>query len=216
MNRSLKALAPVLAATLLATALSAGSAVGAEFHSESTTTFSHGNQVTENVFKTSAGNVKCKKATFAGKGTAKTANTAQITPSFLECTGFGQKITMTMNGCTFKGSATSATTGKSEIVCPAGKVIQVEVPSANCSLTIPGQVPGVSTVDFKNEGTGSTRDILVTATAAQIKYTVDGPGTICGTPGTYEGEKGAGYTGTVTQKGFSSEALTTQVGVWVE
>lgn len=207
MNRRLKAVGACILALLAASAL-AGSAAAAEFHSESTTTYSSGAQVTENVFTTAAGKVKCKKAVFTGKGTAKTATTAQATPNYAECTGFGQAATVTMNGCTVKGTASSAVAGNVAIVCPAGKVIQVDVPSGSCSLTVAAQTPSTSSLDYKEEGSGATRSILVTSTVGGIAVTVDGGG-ICGSSGS------ATLTGSALIKGFSNEGLTTQTGVWV-
>jgi hypothetical protein len=215
MIRNLKALGLALVAVLAMSVMAASAAQGAAFKSEAGTTFLSGSQVTENVFTTAAGKVKCKKATFSGEVTGTSVTELTIIPLYEECTAFGQSAKVTMEGCDYDFDVTTATTGHVKITCPPEKHITVHVTSGNCSLTIFGQTPGVPTVDFTNQGgPGNTRDVLVTSTVSQIEYTVDGPGTICGTAGTYKGAEGAKYDGTVTEKGANEGG--TQVGVWVE
>jgi hypothetical protein len=176
------------------------------------------------------GNAKCKKATFTqnnimGTGTAPNFHiaTVNVSPAYSECTAFGQAATVDMNGCTYTITPTSLIAGSVVIDC-TGEPITITVPTANCNVTIGGQTPLTPAVDLKNEGTGASRFVKVTAEVKGIVYKVDstigkkiGESTTCGAVGVHEGlVNGAEYTGIVNEKGFTSSAHTTQVGIWVE
>jgi hypothetical protein len=226
MNRKLKALGLALVAVFAMSAVAASGAQAAQFHSASAsgTTYLTGNQATTNLFSTTAGNVKCKKATFGGSYTGgTTATDLTITPAYAECTAFGQNATVTINGCTYTFTQpTSATTGNVDLACPGSNVITVDVPAGNCTLTIgPQTLKG--DVDYTNQTEASgKKDVLVTATVIEIEHTVHGPGAICGTTGLHPGETVEGvsteanYTGTVTVKGYSDVNHTNQVDIFVE
>jgi hypothetical protein len=186
--------------------------------------FVHGEQVIENVFHTTAGTVKCKTATFQSEVTELTVRTLTVKPTYGTCTAFGQTAQVTFTGanpatefCHYDFTTpTEGTEGKLHaevhIQCNGGWTIKVDVPTANCSLTIGAQTPTKPTVDLTNNtATGSTRDVLVTSTVEGISYTVDGPGTACGTAGAHNDGT---YTGTVTVKGWENAAHTVQAGVW--
>jgi hypothetical protein len=233
MNRKLKVLSLALAAVFAFGAVSAVGASAAEFRSEIEKTFIFGEQTTENVFATKAGNIKCKKATFdslaAQTGKEKAAKnfaTDMITvhPKYTECTAFGQassvETTMaspftstdyTLFSTTPEVRVVSTVTEGGSIEDPGTSQITVIVPSGNCSLQIKAQKPGTPTVEYKNEGAGAARSVLVTSKVEKISYTVTGPGTICGTPGNYEDGK---LTGSVLLKGFSDKGHTAQTGFW--
>jgi hypothetical protein len=206
MNGKIKGLGLVLVAVLAVGAVSVAAASAAEFHSEVETTFGVGQQVTAGVYTTAAGTIKCKEISGTGVMTGKAANSITIAPSISGCTAFGQAAVWSMNGCEYV--ATSS--GTEHIVCPAGKEVLITVASGNCSIGTPSQS---GTATYTNQGSGSTRDVLVTSTASGLTYVVYGPGTICGTLGKHTD---GSVTGTITVKGYSNVAHTIQVGVWVE
>jgi hypothetical protein len=226
MKRTGKTLGPIIAMVLIASAIGASAAQAVSFHSSSAsgTTFLTGNQATTNVFTTTALNVKCKVAIFSGSYTGgTTATDLTITPHYTECTGGGQAVTVTVNGCTYTFTQpTSKTTGNVDLLCPGSNVITIDIPAGNCSLTIgPQTLKG--DVDYTNQTEASgKKDVLVTATVIEIDHTVHGPGAICGAIGFHPGETVAGvsreanYTGTVTAKGYSDAAHTNQVDIFVE
>jgi hypothetical protein len=187
-------------------AFNVASASAVLFHSEVEKTFGFGQQVTEGVYTTPAGSMKCKKAQGTGTMIGFTASSIKLALTISECTAFGQAATRSENGCEYRATAT----GTIDLECPPGKEVSVVVPAGNCSITTPGQT---GLAEYKNEGSGTTRRVLVTSKAEKLKYTVHGPGTICGTTGEYSNAK---ITGTALVKGYADEALTKQVGIWVE
>jgi hypothetical protein len=217
MNYKLKAVGLALVAICAMGAISAAGAQARSFHSEVQTTYYTGTQTVTNVFTTTAGNVKCKKATFVGEATATggssnwTRETIEVTPTYAECTAFGQAMIYTTAGCESTLNANGIV--ESLTGCSAGGIV-VDVPSGNCTVTIPNQHFTEALVSYTNEGAGASRDFAVTwDLTSKFSYTIDGPGTVCGTPGSYTD---GSYTGTVTMKGYKDAGHTEQVGVWVE
>jgi hypothetical protein len=220
MIRRFKSFGVALAAVFALTAVVASGAQAVQFHSESSTTFLLGQQATRNVFDTAAGTVKCgtaaSNAQFTGEITGTTVSELTITPECTGATAFGQNMIFNFTGCDYLFTAPTGSAptydGRFDIQCPEGKHIDVEVPAGECSLTVfPQEVPGV--VNYTNGGAGSTRDVLVTSGLEGVAYTVDGPGTICGSVGAHTDGK---LTGSVTFKGFENAAHTEQKGLWVE
>jgi hypothetical protein len=191
-----------------------------KFHSEIERTFFFGEQATENVLTMAAGKVKCKKAQFSSDvtGSEKAASdfvtgSIDLTPTYSECTAFGQAATVTTTGCKYRITGSSETAGNLVIVCETGKAIQVDVPTGNCSLKVEAQTPGENGLEYKNEGAGAARVFRITSKVGKLAYTVAGPGTICGTVGAHTDGV---YSGTILEKGFKNAAHTEQVGVWVK
>jgi hypothetical protein len=225
MNRKLKALGLGLTVILATSATAVSATQATNFHSTSAsgTTYLTGNQVTTNVFTTTAGAVKCKITQFTGAYTGgTTAQDLTITPHYTECVAFGQIGTITMNGCNYTFTEpTSATTGNVDLNCPGANVITVHVPTGKCTLTIgPQTLKG--DVDYTNQTDASgKKDVLVTGTVIEADFTVHGPGAICGALGLHPGEAVAGvpregnYTGAVTVKGYSDFSHTNQVDLFV-
>jgi hypothetical protein len=212
MHRKFKVIGIVLIAALATTAVSAAGAQAKSFHSETATTYFEGSQVGTNVFTTTAGTVKCKKTTLTGHITISITITISIHKNHSECTAFGQAATVTTGGCEETLNANG--TVESLTGCTSGGVV-VHVPSGNCTVTVPNQHFSGANVTYANEGAGTTRDILETAdVTSKISYTVDGPGTICGTAGSYNQE--GTYTGSITMKGYKNAGHTEQIGIWVE
>jgi hypothetical protein len=221
MNRKFKAIGMALVAIFAISAFSAAGAQAISFHSERETTFFQGEQIGTNIFTTTAGNVKCKKATFVGESTGTVVEkekdykteTVEVTPTYAECTAFGQAASVTSTKCEYTLNANG--TVVSVTGCEGGGVV-VHVPSGNCTVTVPDQHFTAAKVEYKNEGVGTTQDVLVTADVTnQITYNVDGPGAICGTPGHYTD---GNYTGSVTTKGYKTIAHepVDHVGIWVK
>jgi hypothetical protein len=226
--KQLKIIGVLMVALFALAGVASASASAAEFHSEVTETSIFGQQEGENIFHTTSGNVKCKKAAFTqnnimGTGTAPNFHIAkvQVSPEYSECTAFGQAAFVDMNGATYTITPTSASTG-SVVIDQGTAPIEVTVPTANCDVTIAGQTPTGNVVDLANSGTGASEFVKVTATVTGIAYTVvsttepkkgEGESTTCGTVGAHPD---AEYTGVVNEKGFTSSAHTTQVGIKVE
>jgi hypothetical protein len=225
MNK-LKALGVLMVALFALAGVVSASASAAEFHSEVTETSVFGEQEGENIFHTAAGNVKCKKATFTqnnimgtGSGTNFAIPQLSLSPEYSECTGFGQPVIIHIHGGTYTVTVISTTSGKTVIIQGSGGAIEITVPTGNCNVTIAGQTP-TGSVDLANTGTGATEFVKMIATVTGIAYTVDstngkvaGESTTCGTVGAHTG---AEYTGVVNEKGYTTSAHTTQVGIKVE
>jgi hypothetical protein len=220
MSRKMKSVGIAVAAMLAISAVSAVGAQAASFHSSVEKTHLTGSQVGENIFDTFAGNVKCKKATFTStsqevgeKVTATTWKkaTATVVPSYSECTAFGQAATITVVNCHYTITPTSATAGTLNVVESGGTcLITINSTAGNCKVTVGAHTPGKPNLVFTNEEFEGKKVVLVTSKVEEIKYTVDGPGTVCGTPGSYSDGK---YTGSVRVRGFTDSGLSSQVDI---
>jgi hypothetical protein len=203
----IKLLGLALVAALAIGAVSVASASAeVEFHSEAEKTFGTGEQIGTAVYDTAAGSLKCKVLKGTGQIIGKTAKGVTISPILSECTAFGLAIEWNFNGCQY----TATSSGIIHLECPVGKEVLITVKAGNCSIGTPAQS---NKAIYTNEGVGSTRDVKVTTTATNLVYNVYGPGTICGTLGQHNDGR---PTGSITVKGYSDEAHTNQVGIWVE
>jgi hypothetical protein len=183
MIRNLKALGLALVAVFAMSALVASAASAAEFHSEGENTTVSASQTTVQVFKTTAGEVTCAKASFSGTQATKTAvKISGVSAVYSEChiIFFGStfKATVNMNGCTY----TLYASGAADLVCAAGK--EVEVTAAECTVKVPGQT-GLKTVNYSNK---ENKHVDLSLNLGGIKYSHSG--FACGT--------GSGTTGTLT------------------
>jgi hypothetical protein len=179
------------------------------FRSEVAHTTLTGSQKAENVFTFGIlmGSVKC--ATTSVSGTMASAVTEEITltPTYGGCKGLERDVTVDMNGCAYvlkavpsEGAATFS------IECPAEKSIETTYDSfaGGCTVTIGAQTTS-GNVGLKNEGAGTSRDILLTWAATGLKYKRDG----CEVGG--EASNGT-YSGSVTLKGQTTAEE--QKGIW--
>jgi hypothetical protein len=219
-----KILALCLAISAMAAvgALSASSASAAAgeidlaCHTGADSCFLFGEQATENVFTVTGGNVKCLTAKFTGEGTGGTTATTTVSkeldwtfhqvtvhPEYGSCNAFGQTVNITTTGCNYVLTASSKTAGNATIECETGKVIEIKGNTTGCTVKVGAQTPTTSTVDYANGGTGSEKDVLVTATVAGITYTSSGGA--CGASGT-----NGTYTGSVTEKCWKNVKHTEQ------
>lgn len=182
-----------------------------EFHSEVDHTLVTGSQSTTNSFSFGLllGSFKCEVSTFDGTASAKTVAELTIKPAYSKCTGVEREVTIHMNGCAYVLTVTGAgTDGFVHIECPSGKAIEMTVDAfpEGCTVTVGAQMAG-GVVDYKAEGSGATRDLLLTWTLEGIDYERDG----CEVGG--KGNNGT-YTGSVTLKAENTSGE--QKGIWVE
>ncbi len=102
----------------------------------------------------------------------------------------------------------TGTDGKVDIECPSGKSIETTIDKfpGGCTITIPAQTAG-GIVDYKEEGAGTGRDLLLTWTLEGIHYTRDG----CEVGGT--GNNGT-MSGSITLSGEDTSG--NPKGIWIE
>jgi hypothetical protein len=164
MIRTFKMLGLALVA-MLALGAMASVASAAKFHSEASSTTLTGEQPAEfnDKFKTDAGNVECKTATYTGTVSGETTSTASATPSYSGCTAaFGASVTIDVNGCSYEFHTNNNT---ADVVCPEGKVIEVTAPG--CVVTVGAQT-GLNGVSFSSNEAKS--NVTVTVKSTNVKY----------------------------------------------
>jgi|GEM_PF-640570 len=197
----------------------AGTATGIEatgwdegqFRFESGHTFLTGAQTTANKTTLGAllGTVECTSASLEGTSAVGSADQITVEPTYGGCSGSGREWTTHTNGCAYVLTVKeSSTSGKVDIECPAGKSIETTIDNfpGGCTVTIPAQTAG-GVVDYKEEGTGTGRDLLLTWTLEGMTYTRDG----CEVGGT--GNNGT-MAGSVTLSGEDTSG--NPKGIWIE
>jgi hypothetical protein len=120
---------------------------------------------------------KCKKAIFDGVGTVATgATSVTVTPTYSECTAFGQPVRITHNECNYVLSTGAATAGgwhvNTALSCPAGKIIEIH--TGVCAMTIAAQGP-LTTSEVTTSGVASPEtgmDLLLHIKITGMTYTV--------------------------------------------
>jgi hypothetical protein len=180
MSRNIKVLGLALVAMLAMSAVvaSAASATAFSFKAEKVPTQLTGKQHNGNdIFTTDAGKVECTEATYAGEQKVTPTNEVLVTPTYSGCTAFGFANTpIDVNGCQYRFTTVTKESGNFEgsadIVCPAGKVI--EVTAFGCTVTI-GSQTGLKKVTYTNVGAGTTREVTVDVNLTGIVY-VEDPG----------------------------------------
>jgi hypothetical protein len=90
------------------------------------------------------GGVVCDEGKYAGTTTAETVSDLTLTPTYGKCHTAGSEpgtTTIAVNGCTYTFTVAKGTTNSTkqtvQLLCPAGKVIEINHP--NCKVTIPAQ-----------------------------------------------------------------------------
>jgi len=176
MTRNLKALGLALVAVFAMSAVMA-SAASAEstfkFKLEGTPTKLTGKQhAGDDIFNTHTGTISCSEVTYVGEQIGTEVTEITLTPSFSKCKAFGLfNVPITTNECkyTFKPGTKTGTefTGSVSIVCPAGKVIEVEAPG--CKVTY-GSQSNLGGVEYTNIGTTTTREITFDITLNFVKF----------------------------------------------
>jgi hypothetical protein len=208
MSRNLKAFGLALVSMLCMSAIGA-SASHALFTAPEGPVDLTGNQATQNIFTTGGGEVKCNVAEFTGTNTEAEAAEQLIEPHYSGCTAFGFTAHVNATPCNYLFTTPKVDLGGGEftgepphVVCPGGGAITI-TPTffgfSVCTATIGEQTPTGGHVIYKREGSGATRDLLVTSTVTGIHYTSTGGA--CGTGGGATNTDGV-YTGSVTLKGY--------------
>jgi hypothetical protein len=215
MTHNLKALGLALLAAFAMSAVAASSASAVkEFHSDIEKTVLTGTDTpgTQSQFTTPHNTIKCTTNLYEGTATAKTVKEITVTHTVTGCSeNNGFTVHVNFNGCHYKFTleegifntpgGTTHTRGPIHIVCPVGKEIEllVTVPIfADCLIKIPAQTPTKPTVDYTNQGAGTTQDVEVVSTVEGITYTEEG--STCPTGGTHND---ATFDANVTVKGFT-------------
>lgn len=116
--------------------------------------------------------ITCPASGTTFSGTATGSDTTSFTPSYgapLSCTFFGLPASVTQSGQwqikVTSGPVSGAYTG--EVVIPSGTTTTIEVPAANCTVTVTGGTLGQT---FANAGTARN----VTPTGVQLSASVSG------------------------------------------
>ncbi len=181
-------------------------------------TFLTGEGTAKPVLNTS-GTVECTSSSFSGSVSGPEQTSVTLIPTYIGCSAFGFAITQTKtNGCTYRFEVTAEPsaetyTGKPfQIICPAGKEIEITPTSFGvsvCTQKIAEQTPSKGHVVYTNNAElGVQMDYLVNATVEGISYT--GTGGACGNSGS-----NATYSGQTTLKGYEDEAHKLRSGVTV-
>jgi hypothetical protein len=213
MKRRSKIIGLALVVVFAMSAVAAASA-SAFFDSEAETTALKGVQEGAHVFSTPIGSVSCTSAVFketvsgteiSGTGIF-TAETVKVHPEYSGCTAFGFGANVKTEGCNYvfarTGESGGEKTGTVTVQCETGKKITIEAVGF-CKMEVGSQGP-LSSVNYKDQGSGAGRTVKVTAAVKNIAYT----GT-CGSGSSSE------YKGVANLTGHSGSEAGPQVGVWV-
>jgi hypothetical protein len=233
MIRNLKVLGLALVALLAMSALA--STASAQFESEAESTNLTVSTNAMQKFAPSEGStaVECTTIKVTGTQTGKANTTVTIAPVYSNCETFlGAATSVNTNGCKYVFHlAKGSTTGTTDVKCPTVKnesgveteeVIEIKVGNI-CKYTtgsaeiLPTAEPGVpkyenenlSSVSFKNTGSGATREVIVEPNVKGIKSVRTTNDFFCpaaGSTGT--------YTGTSNTTGETAEGA--HVGVFVD
>jgi hypothetical protein len=207
MTRKLKMLGLALVAVFAMSAVGASAASAVLLHSNSTGTFTHitAHQIGANQFDLANGTpVKCGTVLFDATFHGTTASDLTVTPTYSSCTAAGQKAEIATNGCTYTITTPTETEPLNKdnyhavvhLVCPAGKSVEIKVPTAGCTVSVAAQTPtGVLDLTNVTSAVANKDDITIKSTVS-AKYTTVGGG-ICGAAGT------GALTGEVTATAFS-------------
>ncbi|HYP55557.1 MAG TPA: hypothetical protein VEQ41_04555 [Solirubrobacterales bacterium] len=155
------------------------------------------------------GSVECATGTLDGTTTATSSTELTVKLAYSGCKGTGREVTTHINGCAYILKVTGVgTDGQVTIECPTGKLIETTIDKfpEGCTITIPAQTAG-GVVDYKEEGAGSGRDLLLTWTLEGIDYFRDG----CEVGGL--GNNGT-MSGSITLSGEDTSG--NPKGIWIE
>ena len=224
MSHKLKALGLTLFAVFALSATMASGASAAEelFHSEVTNTTlvaSQDGEITSSTglqtFHTTLGKLTCGKVSGQVTIAAKTVEEVTIAPTYEHCEKEGVKTDVHFETCDYlftSKKTTGATHSEVHIKCTkAGDHIRINATILGSQVAcaeVPAQTPTGGGVTYHNIGTGTTREITITATVTGIEYTEVGA---CGkSTVANDGE----YTGNVLVTG--TNATKEHVGLWWE
>jgi hypothetical protein len=216
----LKALGLCLVAVFAMTAGAAAGARAAEYKTESSPTFLFG-ESTDNVFTITHSptdlKVECAKTTLIGTLVGTSVKTVEVHPAYSGCALNGSPATFTIpTACNYRlnqpiliGTG-SWTITVSIVGCPSTAPIVIKAPGCTVEIAEAGN-SALSHIILSDGGSGATRDIFGNITLADITAKQSS-----GCPGGAGTFTTADYNGSITVKGFTSAAHSTQKGFWVE
>ncbi|HYJ20602.1 MAG TPA: hypothetical protein VEW07_01115 [Solirubrobacterales bacterium] len=223
MSRRRKALVLALVPALLLTAYTASQALAAKVTAGKYVATVSGASTSPNVFKIGTGvrEISCT-ATAIGGSLSAASETVSVSGEATQCTsnGLAIPVTGTTNGCTITATFTgiSGTTGTANtaVDCPAEEELEVRLYQnatthaegiTICEYGIPAQ-GSLKTLETHNSGSGSSEDILATASVGEIKVNgLKGTLILCGVA--------AGKTTTATYTGSLTATATEEAGAQV-
>lgn len=161
MIRNLKALGLALVALVAMSALFS-SAASAGFESEAETTTLTATALETQKFQVKAGGltIQCNTITLdSSTQTSKKTTTVTVSPTYTNCLNLiGVPVSIHSNGCKYVfHSNAGSTTGTTDVECEGTKGIEITIGSL-CTYKIDTQT-GLSAVNFKNKGAGTTREV---------------------------------------------------------
>jgi hypothetical protein len=126
-----------------------------------------------------SGSITCKYLEVAGQLNAP-SSTMTLAPVFTECTSLGFAAAIKTNGCDFlihadQHLSLDTYAGKLDLVCPAGKSIEIQMPFISCTATLlPGT--GFPGMNLKNNTREAPKrdDIAISGTVKELKYMFHG------------------------------------------
>lgn len=182
-----------------------------EFRSEASHTTVTGVQTTasKTTFGILLGSVECSGLILDGTMSASKIAEITVKPTYTGCAGSGREVTTHTHGCAYvMTGAEDGLSGLVHIECPEGKAIETTIDKfpEGCTLTIGAQTAG-GVVDYKEEGSGSGRDLLLSWTLEGLAYERDG----CEVGG--KGNNGT-MSGSITLSGEDTSG--NPKGIWIE
>jgi hypothetical protein len=199
MGWKLKLLCSTLFAVIAMGAAAVPAAMSHQFTAEVASVQLEGFETNEQVLVTNTGAaLRCKEAMLQGPQLGATSvDQVNLSPSYSSCTFGGNPATVTATDCAYVLDSDTDAGGDApvHIVC-TGNAIKVD--TAVCDLTIDSQTPGGG-VSFKNEGSGTSADVVITFTMTGITFSKHGTALGC----SFAGSSGT-YNGSITLKGYRS------------
>jgi hypothetical protein len=208
MIRNLKVLGLALVALLAMSALASTASAQFESEAESTTLTASSNAMQKFAPATGSTAIECTTIKFVGTQSGKATTKVEVAPIYSNCETFlGAATAVTTNGCKYVFHlAQGSTIGTTDVECPTGKVIEIEVGSI-CKYTI-GTQTDLSSVTFKTTGSGTTREVIVEPNIDGITSTRTTNDFFCPASGL------GTYTGNVTTTGENGPG--DHVGIFVD
>jgi hypothetical protein len=224
MMRNLKVLGLALVAMFAMSAVAASMASADDLTSESSPVTLTGAQEENDVFTTTAGNTSCKEVKYKSAPTATPTTTVSVTPEYPEktagglqnCTALGFPAKVDTNGCTYLFHiGAGVTTGTLDIVCAGSNEITVtanNTATEKCIIHVKGQT-GLGPITYTNVGSGTTRELTVSAKITNLSYSHTRP---AGEPGLGACTTGSGTTGSYNGKAIvTGENASGHVGIFL-
>jgi hypothetical protein len=214
MKRNLKTLGLALAAVFAFSAVAASAASAHYvFTPGANPAVITGSQIggkAENFFEiTSRGTkVACTGASYIGTTEGSEPTEVKVHPTYTGCEAFGIAATVDTAGCDYllTGETDLEEHGKVHVICNAGAMIKITIPSISCTLKVHEQTPTEGGITYHNIA-GPPADIEATATVKGVTYEREGNGVLCAAGAPSEGND-SDLTGKITIKSFEDNGCT--------